>query len=79
MDKTIVLPDKCVPKETVLLCDPLPVHIHQAMAPYEVRKVRKQEMVLENITGGGAPASLREKNATGMNFFQQRPTGGREE
>ena len=105
MDKTIVLPDKCVPKETVLLCDPLPVHIHQAMAPYEVRKVRKQEMVgkelnrskkgihmlneilnsmnlpaaLENITGGGVPASLREKNATGMNFFQQRPTGGREE
>ena len=71
------------------------MHIHQAMAPYEVRKVRKQEMVgkelnrskkgihmlneilnsmnlpaaLENITGGGVPASLREKNATGMNLL----------
>ena len=66
MDKTIVLPDKCVPKETVLLCDHLPVHIHQAMAPYEVRKVRKQEMVGKELNRG-------------MTFFQQRPTGGREE
>jgi len=84
--KPTAVPDKFLPNETELFSALMPVHIHQAMAAYEVRK---QEMVgkelnkikegtnmlneilnsmnlpaaLEDTTGGGVPASLKEKSA----------------
>jgi len=84
--KPTPLPDKFLPNEKELFEALMPVHIHQAMAAYEVRK---QEMVgtelnklkegtnmlneilnsmnlpaaLEDTTGGGVPASLKEKSA----------------
>jgi len=80
------LPDKFLPNDKELFAALMPVHIHQAVAAYEVRK---QEMVgkelnkikegtnmlneilnsmnlpaaLEDTTGGGVPASLKEKSS----------------
>jgi len=81
------VPDKFLPGEKELFTALMPVHIHQAVAAYDVRK---QELVgkevnklkegtnmlneilnsmnlpaaLEDTTGGGVPASLKEKSAT---------------
>ena len=84
--KPTAMPDKFLPDEKELFGALMPVHIHQALAAYEVRK---QETVgkelnrlkegtnmlndimtsmnlpaaLEDTTGGGVPASLKEKSA----------------
>ena len=83
--KPTAVPDKFLPDEKELFGVLMPVHIHQALASYDVRK---QEMVnkeltklkdntnmlndimnsmnlpaaLEDTTGGGVPASLKEKS-----------------
>jgi len=83
--KPTALPDKFMPDEKELFVGLMPVHIHQALASYDVRK---QETVgkelnrlkegtsmlndiltsmnlpaaLEDTTGGGVPASLKEKS-----------------
>ena len=84
--KATALPDRFLPDEKELFSALVPVHIHQAVAAYELRK---QEVVgtelnklkegtsmlndvlismnlpaaLEDTTGGGVPASLKEKSA----------------
>ena len=84
--KHTALPDRFLPDEKELFNALVPVHIHQAVAAYELRK---QEVVgselnklkegtsmlndvlismnlpaaLEDTTGGGVPASLKEKSA----------------
>ena len=84
--KPTAMPDKFLADEKELFGALMPVHIHQALAAYEVRK---QETVgkelnrlkegtnmlndimtsmnlpaaLEDTTGGGVPASLKEKSA----------------
>ena len=85
--KAAPIPDRFLPNEKELFGSLMPVHIHQAVAAYEVRK---QELTgkelsklkegtnmlneiltsmnlpaaLEDSTGGGVPASLKEKSAT---------------
>ena len=84
--KPTALPDKFLPNDKELFSALMPIHTHQAVAAYEVRK---QDMVgkelnrmkvgtnmineilnsmnlpaaLEDTTGGGVPASLKEKSS----------------
>ena len=60
VDKPTILPDKCVPNETVLFSDPMLVHIHQAIAACDVRK---QEMAGKELIEVTNMLNEKEKSA----------------